>query len=99
MSSQELLDDGLNSEQIMTIVDDVIKEYKVGKTKKELKFKHRFFSERYKTLFDMIFEDDFDIKKLQYMLEMRNKIIKNEKSVKEASEEVGTHFLNIYKPK
>ena len=56
-----------------------------------------FFEERYPMLYTMVTkEEGFDYASLEYFLNMRNKIIKNELSVEEASKEVGQVWFDKY---
>jgi hypothetical protein len=56
-----------------------------------------FFEERYPMLYAMVTkEEGFDYASLEYFLNMRNKIIKNELSVEEASKEVGQVWFDKY---
>ena len=56
-----------------------------------------FFEERYPMLYAMVTkEEGFDYASLEYFLNMRNKIIKNELSVEDASKEVGQVWLDKY---
>ena len=56
-----------------------------------------FFEERYPMLYSMVTkEEGFDYASLEYFLNMRNKIIKNELSVEDASKEVGQVWFDKY---
>ena len=56
-----------------------------------------FFEERYPMLYAMVTkEEGFDYESLEYFLNMRNKIIKNELSVEDASKEVGQVWFDKY---
>ena len=56
-----------------------------------------FFEERYPMLYAMVTkEEGFDYNSLEYFLNMRNKIIKNELSVEDASKEVGQVWFDKY---
>ena len=56
-----------------------------------------FFEERYPMLYAMVTkEEGFDYASLEYFLNMRNKIIKNELSVEDASKEVGQVWFDKY---
>jgi hypothetical protein len=56
-----------------------------------------FFEERYPMLYNMVTKNKgFDYSSLEYFLNMRNKIIKNEMSSEQASKEVGQVWFDKY---
>jgi hypothetical protein len=104
----DFLNDGLSSDDIKNIVQEIILYMTENKSKcsshEELLIKMKqtiegisFFEERYPMLYAMVTkEDGFDYASLEYFLNMRNKIIKNELSVEEASKEVGQVWFDKY---
>ena len=104
----DFLNDGLSSDDIKNIVQEIILYITENKSKcssyEELLNKMKqsidgltFFEERYPMLYAMVTkEEGFDYASLEYFLNMRNKIIKNELSVDEASKEVGQVWFDKY---
>jgi hypothetical protein len=104
----DFLNDGLSSDDIKNIVQEIILYMTENKSKcsshEELLNKMKqsidgltFFEERYPMLYAMVTkEEGFDYASLEYFLNMRNKIIKNELSVEEASKEVGQVWFDKY---
>jgi hypothetical protein len=104
----DFLNDGLSSDDIKNIVQEIILYMTENKSKssshEELLNKMKqsidgltFFEERYPMLYAMVTkEEGFDYASLEYFLNMRNKIIKNELSVDEASKEVGQVWFDKY---
>lgn len=104
----DFLNDGLSSDDIKNIVQEIMLYMTENKSKcfshEELLNKMKqvidgitFFEERYPMLYAMVTkEEGFDYASLEYFLNMRNKIIKNELSVEEASKEVGQVWFDKY---
>lgn len=47
-------------------------------------------------LYEKICEDDFDMDRFKYMIELREQIHKKQQTVESASMEVGQRLFNIY---
>lgn len=103
-STKEFINDGLTNEEIIKNVYDIIiksREYKDITNNDEkyekLKADFAFFSDRYPMLFDLAIRDEpFPWDNLNYMLNMRNKIINNEMTGETASKVVGEQWFNKY---
>ena len=61
--------------------------------------KYPYLVERYPSLFSMACQKGFDVEKFSYMMDMRDKIYTNERTVDDASKEVGQKFYNMYMKK
>jgi|DEB0MinimDraft_6_1074348.scaffolds.fasta_scaffold399641_1 hypothetical protein len=99
MNTKDFVKDGMTTELIKKNVN-YIREYieKPGKaTLKEriefLKTECEVFEKRYPSLFEMTISPNFSQDNLNYFLMMRDKIIKNELTSQEASEQVGMEWF------
>lgn len=63
---------------------------------KTFRKKYYDFSEKYPALFDMACRPDFDIHKLNYMLQLREQISNNHTNIDEASKKVGQALFDEY---
>jgi hypothetical protein len=101
---KDFVKDGLSTEDIKKTVKDIrftIEYTKVKDTAlvEKLKKDYEFFSTRYPMLFDMATRfDKFDYESFEYMIDMREKIINDKLSSKEASEKVGKDWFNKFQP-
>ena len=101
---KDFVKDGLSTEDIKKTVRAIRFTIEYSKVKDnalidKLKKEYEFFSTRYPMLFDMAVRfDNFDYDSFEYMIKMREKIINNNLSVKEASEKVGKEWFDKYKP-
>jgi len=101
---KDFVKDGLSTEDIKKTVRAIRFTIEYSKVKDnalidKLKKEYEFFSTRYPMLFDMAVRfDNFDYDSFEYMINMREKIINNNLSVKEASEKVGKEWFDKYKP-
>jgi len=100
---KDFVKDGLSTEDIKKTVKAIRFTIEYSKVKDnalidKLKKEYEFFSTRYPMLFDMAVRfDNFDYDSFDYMIKMREKIINNNLSVKEASEKVGKEWFDKYK--
>ena len=104
----DFLEDGLLNEEIKNIVQEIILYMTENKKKfsshEDLLNKMKqsiigltFFEQRYPMLYAMVTkEEGFNYESLEYFLNMRNKIIKKELSVDEASKKVGQVWFDKY---
>lgn len=104
----DFIKDGMETDDIRNIVQEIMlymTEKKNTYSSHEELLKHMkssiegllFFEERYPMLYAMVTkEEGFDYNSLEYFLNMRNKIIKNELSVEDASKEVGQVWFDKY---
>lgn len=105
---EDFLVDGMDTLDIKNLVDEIM-IYMIDNKKKytshdelllNMKLsmdKIKFFEERYPMLYAMVTkEEGFDYSSLEYFLNMRNKIIKNELTVEDASKEVGQIWFDKY---
>ena len=58
--------------------------------------KHKEFTEKYPTLFEKLFEPNFDKNVLRYMLNQKGKINSNKQTEHNASIKVGTMLVDKY---
>ena len=101
---KDFVKDGLSTEDITKTVKAIRFTIEYSKVKDnalidKLKKEYEFFSTRYPMLFDMAVRfDNFDYDSFEYMIKMREKIINNNLSAKEASEKVGKEWFDKYNP-
>ena len=87
----------LPSEDILTIVNEIYQTQGSEKEKQRIfRKKYPEFAERYPTLFNMATQDNFDITKFKYMMQMRERVGDNKISQYDASAKVGTMLYNDY---
>ena len=87
----------LESSELLSIVADIHQQQGSQKDKQRIfRKKYPEFSERYPVLFEMSTREDFDIRKFQYMIHMRDSVSKNNISQYDASAKVGTMLYNDY---
>jgi len=95
----------MSSDAIISIVTKMRNDSSVvGKTaeEKEEVFGAMYpaFKERYPMLMEMACADDFDAQRFQYIMHMRDQVMNKERTVDNASEEIGQKLFNVYvKPK
>ena len=102
---KKFVEDGLTNDEIIKSISDVIKRRNEDEIK-SLSDQDRFeklykefekFSGRYPMLFEMAVSNDiFPWDNLNYMLNMRNKIINDEMTAENASKRVGQDWYDKY---
>jgi hypothetical protein len=104
----DFVKDGMETEDIRKMVQEIMLYMTENKSKfaseEELENNMKktieglsFFEERYPMLYNMVAKNKgFDYNSLEYFLNMRNKIIKNELSSEQASKEVGQVWFDKY---
>jgi hypothetical protein len=104
----DFVKDGMETEDIRKMVQEIMLYMTENKSKfaseEELENNMKktiegitFFEERYPMLYNMVTKNKgFDYSSLEYFLNMRNKIIKNEMSSEQASKEVGQAWFDKY---
>jgi hypothetical protein len=98
MSKRNRLDeDGLPSDEIMTIVRE-IREYTGSDKRRKAEFEKKYpdFVERYPMLFQLACEPTFDLDRLEYMIKLRESIKTQETTLEDASKEIGQKMFDIY---
>jgi hypothetical protein len=89
--------DHWESEDILKMVNTI---HNSGKNRIEREFnnkgQHPKFEKRYPMLYRLACEDNLDMVTLNYMINMRNQVINNERSVESASRIVGDKFFRRY---
>jgi hypothetical protein len=87
----------LDSDEILKIARE-INSYRGNTKDKQRVFRKRYpeFAENYPMLFEMSSQNDFDIKRLQFMLHMRDKVNESNVSQHDASAAVGQMLFNDY---
>jgi hypothetical protein len=104
MDNKDFLTDGLTNEDIINEIKKIIERKNndeirnIGdEMERYEKIRNEFlkFAERYPMLFELsIRNENFDWNSLNYMLNMRNKIINNEMSSENATKIVGQEWFN-----
>lgn len=104
----DFVKDGMETEDIRKMVQEIMLYMTENKSRfaseEELENNMKktiegisFFEERYPMLYNMVTKNkEFDYSSLEYFLNMRNKIIKNELSSEQASKEVGQVWFDKY---
>tara|TARA_B000000477_G_scaffold723_1_gene707 strand:+ start:6049 stop:6387 length:339 start_codon:yes stop_codon:yes gene_type:complete len=96
----DFIKDGMTTEEIIDTIDNIRKEYNfdiiTDNEKTILKKKYEFFSKRYPMLFDTIIEPIYDQNRLLMFLNMRDKIVNNEKTFEDASKDIGNVMFKEY---
>lgn len=101
---KDFVKDGLSTEDIKKTVNAIRFTIEYSPIKDaalidKIKSEYNFFATRYPMLFEMASRfDKFDYESFDYMLDMREKIIKDDITSKEASEKVGKDWFNKYNP-
>lgn len=92
----------MDKEQILNNVKEICdlkKKHNDKELKKILDEKYKDFINRYKSIYQMCLSGEMDIKRLEFMLNMMEKVKKNEMSEYDASVKVGTKLVDeIVKP-
>lgn len=89
--------EGLPSQEILAIVKEM-RDFEGSAKERRETFERKYpdFAKVYHHLFDMACETSFDMDKLVYMIEMRDKIRTRQMTTDQASKEVGQKFFDIY---
>lgn len=87
----------LSSNEIISIVTK-IKQATGNAREKQRQFRKQYteFADKYPSLFQMACEPDFDIKRLEFMLSMRDNVGNNRISQHQASVKVGENLFQQY---
>jgi hypothetical protein len=87
----------LENEAILRIIRD-IQSSPPNKEARKLLYTKRYadFAERYPVLFEMACGIGFDYEKFNYMMHIRGQISKKQRTVENASAEIGAKFYNMY---
>lgn len=90
-------DDHFDSDTLMEITKD-ISGYNGRQKDKERVFSKKYpeFQDRYPVLFELACSDDFDPQKFEYMIKLRNQVMNKERTVEDASVEVGKKMFDVY---
>lgn len=103
--NKDFIADGLTNDEIINTIKDIRKRLDDNDIKVlneediyiKLKDEFNFFSSRYTMLYELsIRRDMFDWNALNYMLNMRNKIINNEMTAENATKKVGQDWFDKY---
>jgi hypothetical protein len=96
----DFIKDGMTTDEIIDTIDNIRKEYNFNiitdNEKNILKNKYELFSKRYPMLFDTIIEPEYDQNRLLMFLNMRDKIVNNEKTFEDASKDIGNVMFKEY---
>tara|TARA_B110000444_G_C18597968_1_gene481661 strand:+ start:66 stop:404 length:339 start_codon:yes stop_codon:yes gene_type:complete len=96
----DFIKDGMTTQEIIDTIDNIRKEYNfdiiTDNEKTILKKKYELFSKRYPMLFDTIIEPIYDQNRLLMFLNMRDKIVNNEKTFEDASKDIGNVMFKEY---
>lgn len=87
----------LTTEEIMTIVGTMV-SYQGTSQQKQLRFADHFpeFKAQYPFLFDMACAPDFDMERFTYMMNLREQVSKQSRTLEDASKEIGQKLFNEY---
>lgn len=89
--------DHLSTDDIRKIVLEIACAAGTTKDKeKTFRKRHAEFAERYPALFEMVCQPTFDMGRLNYMLNMREKVIQQDRTIDDASKEVGQVLFDEY---
>lgn len=81
----------------MDNIEDIIEDILSQKDSTEVyTTKYKEFSEKYPTLFEKLFEPNFDKAVLRYMLNQKGKMSSNKQTEHDASIKVGTMLVDKY---
>lgn len=91
----------MSNNEISTIIETISEGVKRSSLdndkKKEIFFdKYADFADKYPTLFDMCFDEKFDISKLRFMLDLRDRVNKKKLTQHDASVEVGKKLVDEF---
>lgn len=90
-------EEGLPLDELMSIVKDIVSSKKTSRDKqKYCKRTYPDFVDRYPMLFEKVCEDNFDMERFIYMMELKEKIQKREHTIESASVEVGQKLFDEY---
>lgn len=87
----------LSNAELLAIVD-VARGFhgSVKERRSMMERKYPDFASRYPFLFDMVCQDDFDMDRFKYMLDMRAMVNAHNMSHYDASKEIGQKMFDIY---
>ena len=93
-------EDELRTDENINIVNDI----RNSSIPVEQRFDHfakiyTEFKERFPFLYKLACKKDFDYNHFNYMMNMRSQVINKDKTVEDASKEVGNTFYNMYMKK
>lgn len=94
----EYLDETQMDEDAIREVVMSIHASALPKEDKTTTFKEKYstFADKYPMLFNMACSDDFDVTKFDYMMRIRKQIADRERTVENASAEIGKRFFGMY---
>lgn len=97
-SHQEIdADDHFDTPSIVQIVKEIYEYNGTQKDKMRIfEKKYTDFKDRYPTLFELSCSSDFDFQRFQYMMKLREQVITKERTLDNASAEVGQNMFNVY---
>ena len=87
----------LDNQAILRIIQDIQSSSPNKEARKDVySKKYSDFAERYPVLFEMACCVGFDYDKFNFMMEIRGQIVHKQRTVENASAEIGTKFYNMY---
>lgn len=87
----------MKTDEIRKIVTEIVCAAGTPKDKEKIfRKRHPEFAERYSALFEMVCSPSPDMQKLLYMLELREKVMTQERTIDDASKEVGQTLFDEY---
>lgn len=97
LAAQDGFADGMSNEEIRAIVAEIALA-QGSPDHKATAYKDKFpeFVERYPVLFEMACARDFDMRRFEYMMAMRERIGNKQETVESASKEVGRVMFEDY---
>ena len=95
--NREEKDERLATDEILSIVNEIQSlDSSISDKKKYIQRKYPLFAEHYPTLLELSLQEDFDIKRLEYMLKLKDAVDNQNMSQHDASVHVGQHLYDKY---
>lgn len=95
--SREEKDERLATEEILSIVNEIQSlDSSIPDKKKYIQRKYPIFAEHYPTLLELSLKEEFDMKRLEYMLKLKDAVENESISQHDASVHVGQELYNKY---
>lgn len=90
-------EEGIPLNELVHIVEDIVSLNKTQREKREYcKRAYPDFIDRYPMLYEKVCEDDFDMERFKYMLNLKHQINNKKETVETASVKVGQKLFDIY---
>ncbi len=94
---REEKDERLATDEILSIVKEIVHlDSSIPDKKKYIQRKYPLFAEHYPMLLELSLQEDFDMKRLEYMLKLKDAVENENMSQHDASVHVGQHLYDKY---